>query len=576
MRVSHRLILVACLAAMVVLGRDGSAQDPYAAPRGGAGLEAVPSPPVSMMPYPSNSMYDYEYDKHFHKDGLWHRIASNRGRRFVFNLDLLTGMIPGSKGARTRRPEGRVGHPGAQSYKDLVLPILEEDPYDLGDGGGGGGGGSSQEQSVVDQFRGMPEQGIPGFNLYDSVSLGNTMSHLSGLGMRIQAGYFDPDESGLMFEAFGHSLEEHYDARDDLGPGRGKDKALLMQLLSPPDYLSNLDQGTPEGADQVADPILQNNLLNLRGLPLDDGSSAGVSSPFDLEFQLTAKSRTYGTSVNWILPPAYQTRTFMIRPMFGVRYLRVSESFRFYGQDSGLSYDNLEDLDEPFNGDIKLHSPPDKMDNDRDGIVDSAGKVEETDTQGGGGGGGGNQDDEYRFIIYNDMTMYPINSFLNNVARSDLIGPEVGVRYDLGGKKFKLWGRTKFGVLANKEQMVMDGDNIGMVTRQTDFNMPSPENARPNRFSDQDRHTHVSPVIEQSIFIEAPIFAKLPVLKRSRVLKDAYLRFGYTFLWIGEVARPYQSVLWQGNPSEGLYPSIDMERSNYWAENWSWSINWSF
>ena len=567
MRVSHRLTLAACLAVMVFMGRDGVAQGPYGPPRGGSGFGAAASPPASMVPYPANSMYDFQYDKHFHKDGLWHRLSTNRGRRFIFNLDLLI--------SETRRPRGFVGQKGAQSYKDLVLPILEEDPYDLGDSGGGGGGGGNQQQSVVDQFRGLPEEGIPGFNLYDPVMLQDTMNHPNGLGVRIQAGYFDPDDSGLVFEAFGHSLEEHYDARDDLGVGRGQQKDLLLQLLSPPDYLSNLDQNTPEGADQVADEILQNNLLNLRGLPLDDGSNAGVSSPFDLEFQLTAKSRTYGTSVTWVLSPAYQTRNFMIRPMFGVRYLRLSESFRFYGQDSGLSYDNLEDLDDPFNGDIKLHSPPDKLDNDRDGIVDSAARVEEASTQ-GGGGGGGNQDDEFRFILYNDMTMYPMNSYLNNVARSDLIGPEVGLRYDLGGEKFKLWGQTKFGVLANKERMVMDGDNIGMTTRQTNFNTSTPEDARPNRFSDRDRHSHLSPVIEQSIFVEAPLFAKLPLLKRSRVLKDAYLRFGYTFLWIGEVARPYESVLWRGHPAEGLYPSIDMERSKYWASNWSWSINWSF
>ena len=63
-----------------------------------------------------------------------------------------------------------------------------------------------------------------------------------------------------------------------------------------------------------------------------------------------------------------------------------------------------------------------------------------------------------------------------------------------GGKKFKLWGQTKFGVLANNERTRMSGDNIGMVTRQNNFNLPTPENNRPNRFTDRQNHSHVSPM----------------------------------------------------------------------------------
>ena len=157
-----------------------------------------------------------------------------------------------------------------------------------------------------------------------------------------------------------------------------------------------------------------------------------------------------------------------------------------------------------------------------------------------------------------------------------MVGPEIGVRYDLGGKKFKLWGQTKFGILANSERTRLSGDNIGMVTRQNNFNLPSPENNRPNRFSDRKNNSHVSPILEQSIFMEAPIFSSIPLLKRVKILRNARFRFGYTLVYVGEVARPYESIVWRGHPAEGLYPTIDVDRSSWWTKNLSYSINWSY
>ena len=129
---------------------------------------------------------------------------------------------------------------------------------------------------------------------------------------------------------------------------------------------------------------------------------------------------------------------------------------------------------------------------------------------------------------------------------------------------------------ANTERLRLNGNNIGMVTRQPDFLASTPGDPQPNRFSDRDRHTHVSEVIEQSFFAEAPIFAKLPYLRRSRLLSDANFRFGYTMLFVGHVARPYGSINWAGNPSEGLFPTIDVNRSSFWTQNFSFSLNWTY
>ena len=107
MRMSQRLTLAICLLALAMLGHEAMAQGPPPV-----------MPPASMRPYPANSMYDFEYDKHYYRDGMWNRVSSNRGRRSIFNIDYLM--------ARTRKPTGFLGNSSALSYKDMILPILEE------------------------------------------------------------------------------------------------------------------------------------------------------------------------------------------------------------------------------------------------------------------------------------------------------------------------------------------------------------------------------------------------------------------------------------------------------------------
>ena len=92
---------------------------------------------------------------------------------------------------------------------------------------------------MVDQFRGVPAAGVPGFNYYDPVQLQDTLNSPTGSGIRLQVGYFDPDDSGLVVEGFGQNTAETFDARDTLGPGRGEQKNTLRMLLRPPDFLLN-------------------------------------------------------------------------------------------------------------------------------------------------------------------------------------------------------------------------------------------------------------------------------------------------------------------------------------------------
>jgi len=83
-------------------------------------------------------------------------------------------------------------------------------------------------------------------------------------------------------------------------------------------------------------------------------------------------------------------------------------------------------------------------------------------------------------------------------------------------------------------------------------------------------------MLEQSFFAEAPPFRYVPRLKRVPLFHEAKFRVGYTLTYIGQVVQPDQSVLWEGNPAEGLFPSIQIRRGKWLSDHWTFGINWQY
>ena len=61
-----------------------------------------------------------------------------------------------------------------------------------------------------------------------------------------------------------------------------------------------------------------------------------------------------------------------------------------------------------------------------------------------------------------------------------------------------------------------------------------------------------------------------------RQFDGASLRLGYSWLWIGEVASPNRSVLWEANPRAGLFPGVQLDREAYYISSWNFGVNWAF
>ena len=534
---------------------------------------AVPSLPSPQYgPWPGVSVYGGPaFDQHFVERGLWQRRTATHERRYHIGLDYLTGQ--------SKEPKGVLGNPNAMSYIETI-DLANLDTIDEAD-------------TLSQQIQLWEDLGRHG--LYTRLDL-EQLGKIKVWGLRFHWGYDNPDDSGFMLRAwFSQDRDFYYSARDGVHGSRGRQQALLEEILRTP--VNELDPTTfiPRDVTTLAplyrpldlDEILQNNLLNLNGLPLDDGTlqklpdgtyAGGVTVPFDLEFRVDYNVETWGGSLNWMSTPIVRRSWLRVRPLVGIRYLQLRERLRFTGRDSGLTYG--EEAGSESNADIKIHSLPNHFDDNRDFVIDNAGFDETTQQPQGQQQQQGQQVTvpSVPFIQFRDplLSPFPITSFLENDIRSHLAGPEIGLQYDIGGMRFKISGHTKFALVANHTRAWMDGDNIAMITRDADLLPQTPEEARPNRFSDKDTHTTVSPLFEQSIFAELPIFGALPVIRRVPILQDATFRVGYTFLAVGLVARPSDSIVWQGNPREGLFPYIKMDRSTWTASYWSFALDWHY
>lgn len=566
----------------------GGAYGPGAVPPGSMGMPSPYGPqtggpwyqppasqgsyPSYYQPWPAVSPFANDQSDLTNENGLWINDLIPRGhnKKLRFRADYIRALVS--------TPEGLIGSPDAPSYKRFIEPLFANQ-------GGGGGGGN--QQSPLDPFLGTAT--TPGFNLFDAANA-NVVGEPRLKGLRLTLESLNADGSGLSIMGFwAEDDDATFNARDEIHPSRGSERYLLTNFVLDPTFDPTDPQDLAKIAPFTVEDILENNLLNLRGIPLDDGSirrnpdgtvTGGIAAPYDLEFRLSFVVEQYGTGLSWTGAPIYRTKYVRVNPNYGMRYQALREHFGFFGMDSGVFYDDGTTM----SGDVKLHSLPDGTDGDGDGIFDNAGGGDDQQQGGGGGGGGAGS---ATFVTTNDfLNIYPVTSILRNSVYSHMVGPEVGLNYTIAGERIRVGGKSNFSLLGNFEKIRLSGDNIFATTRQTQSLLPTPENGRPNQFEESEDHAHVSPMFEQSFFVEGPVLEYIPLVRRVNFLKNANFRLGYTLTVIGEVTRPNNAILWTANPaiggfpqdpSTGLYPRIQTpERETWKSTAWDFGLSWTW
>lgn len=254
-----------------------------------------------------------------------------------------------------------------------------------------------------------------------------------------------------------------------------------------------------------------------------DGTASGTSVAYDTDFKLGYKEQAFGADLTWSTAPFFETEGFRMRGLFGGKYLKIREQFTFHGEDSALTY--------AFSN----------------GGVPIAGTV-----------------------FPNPLGNPAFESDMVSRTRSDVGGPEIGVRYELGGKHILLWGQSRVAVAVNREDINLFGNQMGDGFA-TGFPTPTLADPKPAYFQDHRNHTHLSPIFSQDFYAKGKVFKHLPVLRNVPMLASADMLIGYNFILVGNVARPSKIIDYRIDN-----PKIDLSRSRWLMQNVTFGLQWEF
>lgn len=258
------------------------------------------------------------------------------------------------------------------------------------------------------------------------------------------------------------------------------------------------------------------------GIPLINGQPGGITAPYDTDFLLEYKSQTWGADLNWYTTPFWgDGKGLRFRGIYGIKYLNINEQFHLKGIDSGLAY--------TINPDGSINPGT---------IVDLG------------------------------IPQYQTDVFSS--VRSQLAGPEIGLRYDIGGERLHLYGMSRLTAAANREQLSLYGQNLGDGFSNP-FPPPTAANPHPTAFSLSSTHTFVTPVFDTAVYAEFPLFEAIPVLNKTRVFREANFRLGYQYLVAAGVNRPMDIIEWK-TPA----PAIKTETHTFNLSIFSFGVNWKW
>ena len=411
--------------------------DPNLVP-GYTGMAPAGYPPNAQA-WPGVDIYRPGVNQHYVKDGFWfNRVINGQSHYFMTVEGLITqsGAPPhsliGAQGVNQVSPEAAAvlgttsgttstttsGLHNQQFVERAVNPAnFEPDRSTSGTGSSSGGGGGNGTTTSVDP------------PIFITQNAGVLPQNIGAGGVRANWGWWNPDGSGFMAQGFWQAA-----ATGDfvLGylPAQWQ-SSLYIDTLNPANvnnnFLTHLQPwfGLPL---PPASPIGSPNYDR------DQDGLAGVVVPYDMYVQFTFRSQTFGGNLDWYFSPIVDGDYFKIRPVAGARYLKVNEAFSFSGADSGMGYELTQSTTTSNSGSSNGNS-----NNQQPGSYQL-----QIDTLDG-------------TFAFPD----PFQSYLLSQTQSQFAGPEVGLRFDVGGKRTKLWFQSKFGLLANYNTRKVSGYGIG-------------------------------------------------------------------------------------------------------------------
>lgn len=522
-----------------------------------SGMEAAGYPPYANA-WPNVSPFaGPPVDSTVYEDGFWFNKILQGNRKYYFSAEALLAHTKGSSptligapgvnpvsidalqsitnGTSTGTGTGNTAQlgSGTTQFNQTVFTL---GPYRyIGSGGGGGNAGGTG-------FSGTP-------NIFATQDTGILSQITTSGGFRGVWGWVNPDDTG--FEAGGFvqaTGATSFTLNDPL-----LDINQFSGFYNPLQHL-HAWFGLPLGDSGTTSTITNTTGLATTGTgaigDTDGDGKYGAIQPYDMGVNIRFTSQLMGANADWYFNSIYEQQAIRIRPLVGARYFNLREKFSFDGYDSGLGYT----INDPTTG-----------------------------TGGGGNNnGGGGTGTSTGFLT--PLALDPLFS-TPNVLHSQLIssdvsnmgGGEAGLRIDLGKPtaKFKVWGNTKAGVLANVASRQITGFNIG-----NNFNIISPNTVptMPNNpyataFNTNQTSTTMSPMFEQSVNVKFPIFNLVPYLNKMEVFERAELQAGYTFLYIGNVYRPENTIIWNQYPKT---PQLNSTVSSFYNSNFSLGVQWEY
>ena len=256
-------------------------------------------------------------------------------------------------------------------------------------------------------------------------------------------------------------------------------------------------------------------LSPLASIPLNEGGGNGTVVPFDSAFSQRYDQSLWGGDVDAYLAPFFERPDFQLKFLYGAKYVQLSEQYNVVAGDSGLGYTV----------------------NTTDNTID------------------------YSTVQYIGIPPYEMQIYSSTT--SNLVGPQVGIRYDWGNEKFKVWGQTKFALAANIEKTRIGGENVVNGFQAAAQQGPP--------FYQTNSTTHLSPVFETSIYCDMYLFAMLPLIRHVEVLRQAQFRIGFDYLMLGGVARPTNIIAYD-TPT----PSLKSNRTWFDMKTLTLGMSWTF